>query len=204
MQVQVGQGIQGRFVLSGVLSLDLYPLHFGGNDLRIGFFKLLATLRLIIIAARVFRGIAVLGAEDVAAVTVEAQQTYALAAFGTLLRLTKDARRRCRRTFCRCTNYWLGLGNGLRLAFLHIFKIETLIKPKLGAINTFDGKFECLQYSWSLNGSYFIIGEGLARLTTHIGYGRIFLGLFLLFFLVALGAVVFGDWITIVFKLVDE
>lgn len=82
--------------------LDLYPLHFGGDDLRIGLFELLAALGLIIVSAGVFGGIAVLGAEDIAAVAVEAQETHALAALGTLLRFTKDARRRGRRAFSRC------------------------------------------------------------------------------------------------------
>lgn len=42
------------------------------------------------------------------------------------------------------------------------------------------------------------------RRLTCIGYGRIFLFLFLLFFLVAFGAIVFSDRITIVFGSVDE
>lgn len=98
--------------------------------MRIGLFELLATLGLIIVSAGVFSRIAVLGAEDIAAVAVEAQETHALAALGTLLRFTEDARRRGRRAFSRCAYYWLGLCDGLRLAFLHIFKIEYVNKPK--------------------------------------------------------------------------
>jgi hypothetical protein len=98
--------------------------------LRIGLFQVLAALALIIVSARVFGGIAVFGAEDVAAVAVKAQQTYSLTAFGTLLRFTKNARGRGRRAFSGCANYWLGLHDGERLAFLHIFKIETLGKTE--------------------------------------------------------------------------